>query len=104
MEVVQRKRAQVLIAGLPIEDADVLVLARLLREQQFEKTAHHVERAIHNASDFLPLTILERDEILWALDILWAGAQRPARGVARPTARSAAPRPRRPSQRRARVA
>ena len=72
MEVVQRKRAQLLIAGLPIEDADVLVLARLLREQQFEKTAQHVERAIHNASDFLPLTILERDEILLALDILWA--------------------------------
>ena len=81
MEVVQRKRAQVLIAGLPIEDADVLVLARLLREQQFEKTAQHVERAIHNASDFLPLTILERDEILWALDDPPAGSLAQLRAV-----------------------
>jgi hypothetical protein len=57
-----------MLAGLPVQDADVLELARLLREVGFEDTAGRLEDAYDREAKVLALTIAEREQILRALD------------------------------------
>src|SRR5262249_23711982 len=53
--------------GLPIADRDVLELARLLREADFDDTAGRLEEAYDLETRVLALTIVERESILLAL-------------------------------------
>ena len=55
-------------AGVPVADADVLELARLVRARGFDDTAERLERASGVETKVLALTIDEREEILCALE------------------------------------
>ena len=55
------------LAGTKVTDRLVLTLARVLRDVELYDTADRLERACNDQIDFLPLTILERDEILSVL-------------------------------------
>jgi hypothetical protein len=57
-----------MLAGVPVPDADVLELARLLREAGFDATAEWLEAAYDREAKVLALTIPDREAILRALD------------------------------------
>ena len=57
-----------MLAGLAVRDQDVLELARLLRQADFNETAERLERASDLETKLLALTLAERDEILRALE------------------------------------
>ncbi len=60
--------ASMQLAGIPVRDADVLELARLLREADFEDVAERLENAYDRESRVLALTVPEREAIIRALD------------------------------------
>jgi hypothetical protein len=57
-----------MLAGIPVRDADVLELARLLRGACFDATAEWLEAAYDREARIVALTIPQREEILRALD------------------------------------
>jgi len=57
-----------MLAGTPVRDADVLELARLLREVAFEPVAEKLEKGYDAETRVLALTIEDRERILRALD------------------------------------
>jgi hypothetical protein len=57
-----------MLAGIPVRDADVLELARLLRDAGFDGTAERLESTYDREAKILALSIAEREEILRALD------------------------------------
>jgi hypothetical protein len=59
--------ARMMLAGFPVRDADVLELARLLREAGFDATAEWLEAAYDREAKIVALTIPEREEIIRAL-------------------------------------
>jgi hypothetical protein len=58
----------VVLAGVPVADADVLTLARLVRGAGFVETASRLEDAWDMQVRVLGLTLEEREEILRALE------------------------------------
>ena len=56
------------LAGVPIADADVLELARLVQDAGLDDTAERLERAWEVETKVLALTVGEREEILRALE------------------------------------
>ena len=60
--------ASMMLAGIPVRDQDVLELARLLRETDFEEVAERLENAYDAETKVLALTISERESILRALE------------------------------------
>ena len=56
------------LAGVPVPDKDVLELARLLREPDFDDVAEKLETAYDRQTIVLALTISDREAILRALD------------------------------------
>ena len=60
--------ASMQLAGIPVRDQDVLELARLLREADFETVAERLENAYDAETKVLALTVPEREAILRALD------------------------------------
>ena len=56
------------LAGVPVADANVLELARLVRDAGFDETAGRLEDAWKLEVKVLALTIPEREAILRALD------------------------------------
>ncbi len=60
--------ASVMLAGIPVADADVLQLARLLGETGFADTAQALEDGYGAETKVLALTISDRQAILRALD------------------------------------
>jgi len=60
--------ARMMLAGIPVRDADVLELARLLREAGFDATAEWLEAAYDREAKIVALTIAEREQIIRALD------------------------------------
>ena len=56
------------LAGIPIPDADVLELARLLREGGFVDVAEKLENGYDRETKVIALTVVDRESILWALD------------------------------------
>ena len=56
------------LAGLDVPDRLVLELARCLRAQGHEDTAGSLEQACQAERDFVPLTAVDREAILRALD------------------------------------
>jgi len=60
--------ARMMLAGIPVRDADVLELARLLREAGFVDTAEWLEAAYDREAKIVALTIAEREQIIRALD------------------------------------
>jgi len=57
-----------MLAGIPVADKDVLELARLLREVEFDEVAVRLEGAWDAETKVLALTIEDRERILRALD------------------------------------
>jgi hypothetical protein len=57
-----------MLAGIPVRDADVLELARLLRDAGFDEVAERLETAYDREAKVLALTIADREAILRALD------------------------------------
>ncbi len=57
-----------MLAGTPVRDADVLELARLLREVAFEPVAEKLEKGYDAETKVLALTIEDRERILRVLD------------------------------------
>jgi hypothetical protein len=60
--------ASMQLAGIPIRDADVLVLSGMLRDAGFDDTAEKLEDAYDRETMILALTILDREKILRTLD------------------------------------
>ena len=57
-----------MLVGLRVRDADVLELARLLRDAGFENVAERLENAYDVECKVLALTVPEREAILRSLD------------------------------------
>ena len=57
-----------MLAGIPVRDQDVLELARSLRDAGFDDTAERLENAYDLETKVLALTIVEREQILRALE------------------------------------
>ena len=57
-----------MLAGIPVRDQDVLELARLLRDADFDETAETLENAYDVECNVLALTIPDREAIVRALD------------------------------------
>ena len=57
-----------MLAGIRVRDADVLELARLLRDAGFDDVAERLEDASDLETKVLALTISEREAIVRALD------------------------------------
>jgi len=57
-----------MLAGIPVRDADVVELARLLGEHGFVHVAAKLERALEVETTIVALTIADRESILRALD------------------------------------
>ena len=57
-----------MLAGLRVRDADVLELARLLREAGFVLTAERLEDAYDLETNVLALEVAEREQLLRVLD------------------------------------
>ena len=56
------------LASIPIRDADVLALSRLLRGAGFDDTAEKLENGYDLETKVLALTISDREAIIRALD------------------------------------
>ena len=56
------------LAGLPVSDRDILELARLAREADFNYLAEKLETAYDRETRVLALTIDEREMIIRSLD------------------------------------
>ena len=69
------------LAGIPIGDADVLELARLLRRSGFVDVAEKLETGYNRETMVLALTIVDRESILRALDDPPTDALAELRGV-----------------------
>ena len=70
-----------MLAGLRVRDADVLELARLLRDTSFVDVAEKLENAYDRETKVLALTITDREAILRTLDdpprrVSWGAASR----------------------------
>ncbi|MDQ3672103.1 MAG: hypothetical protein M3364_06660 [Actinomycetota bacterium] len=57
-----------MLAGIPVRDADVLELAILLRDSAFEDAAERLENAYDRETKVLALTIPDREAIVRALN------------------------------------
>lgn len=57
-----------MLAGIPVDDKDVLALAHLLREVEFDEVAVRLEGAWYAETKVLALSIVDRERILRALD------------------------------------
>ena len=56
------------LAGLPVQDADVLGLARLLHHARFDDTAEAIVVALEAGQPLIALSIEDREAILRTLD------------------------------------
>ena len=57
-----------MLAGVPVPDADVLTLSRLLRDAGFDATAEKLEKGYDLETKVPALTIPDREAILRTLD------------------------------------